>query len=65
MEPSSPWTTRETFSVVEMFSFATGLSGIDVINPAVPKVTQTFAVIERTLRDALNAMGGDHPPTRR
>jgi len=48
-----------------MFSFATGLSGIDVINPAVPKVTQTFAVIERTLRDALNAMGGDRPPTRR
>jgi len=36
---------------------------IDVTNPAVPRGTETFAQIEQSLRDALNAMGGDNPPT--
>jgi 5-methylthioadenosine/S-adenosylhomocysteine deaminase len=36
--------------------------GIDATNPAVPKGTETFAFIEQTLRDALKALGGDHPP---
>jgi cytosine/adenosine deaminase-related metal-dependent hydrolase len=36
---------------------------IDVTNPAVPKGTETFAQIEQILDDALNAMGGDNPPT--
>jgi len=35
---------------------------IDVTNPTVPKGTQTFAFIEQTLRNSLNAMGGDNPP---
>ena len=30
--------------------------------PFAPKGTETFAFIEQTLRDALKAMGGDHPP---
>jgi hypothetical protein len=35
---------------------------IDVTSPFAPKGTETFAFIEQTLRDALKAMGGDHPP---
>src|SRR6266571_3410093 len=36
--------------------------GIDVTNPAAPKGSETFAYMQQTLRDALNAMGGDNPP---
>jgi hypothetical protein len=36
---------------------------IDVTNPAVPQGTETLAQIERALRDGLNAMGGDNPPS--
>jgi 5-methylthioadenosine/S-adenosylhomocysteine deaminase len=35
---------------------------VDVTNPAIPLGTETFAHIQNTLRDALNAMGGDDPP---
>jgi cytosine/adenosine deaminase-related metal-dependent hydrolase len=35
---------------------------IDVTNPTVLKGTETFAQIQQSLRDALNAMGGDNPP---
>jgi len=35
---------------------------IDVTNYAAPQGTETFAQIERTLRDGLYAMGGDNPP---
>ena len=35
---------------------------IDVTNPSVPRGTETFAQIQQSLRDALNAMGGDNPP---
>jgi len=35
---------------------------IDVTDPSVPQGTQTFDSISAQLRDALTAMGGDHPP---
>jgi 5-methylthioadenosine/S-adenosylhomocysteine deaminase len=35
---------------------------IDVTNPAVPKGTQTFAFIQQSLVNSLNALGGDNPP---
>lgn len=35
---------------------------IDVTNASSPQGTETFAQIQTTLRDALNAMGGDNPP---
>jgi hypothetical protein len=35
---------------------------IDVTNPAAPHGTETFTDIQNSLRDALNAMGGDNPP---
>lgn len=35
---------------------------VDVTNPSVPLGTETLAHIQNTLRDALNAMGGDNPP---
>ena len=35
---------------------------IDVTNMAEPKGTQTFALIQRSLRNALTALGGDNPP---
>jgi hypothetical protein len=35
---------------------------IDVTSPAIPNGTETFAEIEKSLRDALNALGGDNPP---
>jgi hypothetical protein len=35
---------------------------IDVTKPAVPQGTETFTDIQNSLRDALNAMGGDNPP---
>ena len=35
---------------------------IDVTNLAVPKGTQTFALIQQSLRNALTALGGDNPP---
>jgi 5-methylthioadenosine/S-adenosylhomocysteine deaminase len=36
--------------------------GVDVTKDGVPKGDQTLAVIQQTLGDALNALGGDHPP---
>jgi len=36
---------------------------IDVMNPAAPKGAETFAVLTQVLRAALNAFGGDNPPT--
>jgi 5-methylthioadenosine/S-adenosylhomocysteine deaminase len=35
---------------------------IDVTSPAIPNGTETFAEIEKSLRDGLNALGGDNPP---
>jgi hypothetical protein len=35
---------------------------IDVTDPSAPQGTQTFDSISTQLRDALAAMGGDHPP---
>jgi len=35
---------------------------IDVTKPSVPRGTETLASIQQALRDALHAMGGDHPP---
>src|SRR4030095_5359252 len=35
---------------------------VDLTKPSVPKGSETYAFIEQTLRDALNAMGGDNPP---
>jgi cytosine/adenosine deaminase-related metal-dependent hydrolase len=36
---------------------------IDVTNLTVPKGTQTFAFIQQSLRNSLNALGGDNPPS--
>ena len=35
---------------------------IDVTNPNAPKGTQTFAALQQTLINSLNALGGDNPP---
>ena len=36
---------------------------IDVTKPDVPKGTQTFASLQQTLINSLNALGGDNPPS--
>ena len=48
----------------EVVSCAAGCfsKAIDVTDPSVPEGTQTFADIQEQLRDALTALGGDHPP---
>lgn len=35
---------------------------VDVTKTGVPQGSQTLAVVEQTLSDALTALGGDHPP---
>jgi hypothetical protein len=57
MQALKPGDYEEVSSAAGCYSKA-----VDVTDPSVPQGTQTFASIQEQLRNALAAMGGDHPP---